>query len=46
MLIPNFYTQMLSNHVQTLNIILSFTCELSLILFTLFFTIDIGIDGV
>ena len=46
MLIPNFYNQMFFNHVQTLNIILSFICELPLIFFTLFFIIDIGIDGV
>ena len=35
MLIHNFYTQMLFNHVQALNIILSFICELPLIFFTL-----------
>ena len=46
MLIPNFYNQMFFNHLQTLNIILSFICELPLIFFTLFFIIDIGIDGV
>ena len=45
-LIPNFYTQMLFNHAQTLNIILSFMFELPLIFFTLSFIIDIGIDGV
>ena len=37
MLIPNFYTEMLFNHVQALNIFLSFVCELPLIFFTLFF---------
>ena len=45
MLIPNFYTQILLNHVQTLNIILSFICELPLIFFILFFNIDIGTDS-
>ena len=38
-LISNFYIQMFSNHVQILNVILSFICELPLILFILFFSI-------
>ena len=45
-LIPTFYTQMLFNHVQTLNITLSIICELPLIFFTLIFIIDIETDGV
>ena len=45
-LIPNFYTQMLFNHEQRLNIVLSFIFELPSIFFTFFFVIDIGIDAV
>ena len=41
--IPTFYTEMLFNQVHTLNIILSFICEILLIFFTLFFITDIVI---
>ena len=37
MLIPNFYTQMLFNLMQTLNIVLSFIFELPSIFFTFFY---------
>ena len=37
--------EVLFNHMQTSNITLSFIFKLPLIFFTLFFIIDIGIDG-